>query len=273
MNHKQLLALYGLKWNPFLPDVPDDALSASTAVEHFIWRVESLVQSGGFALVTGEPGLGKSVVLRLLARKLVAIKDVTVCEFSRPQSTISDFYRELGMLFGLKLNYHSRYRTFQILRDQWKAYIESALIRPLLLIDEAQEMHPSLLSEIRLLSSMRFDSQVVLAVVFAGDSRLTDKFRSPELLPLGSRIRARLMLESYTPELLLVLLSESLKRAGAPQLFTKGLTNILAEHAAGNPRVMNTLANEILLLAAKQELPAPLDETLFFELTSQRKRA
>ena len=273
MNHKQLLALYGLKWNPFSPDVPDEVLCSTPAVDNFIWRVENLVQTGGFALVTGEPGLGKSVVLRLLARKLAAVQDVTVCEFSRPQSTLTDFYRELGLLFGLKLNYHGRFRTFQMLRDQWKAYIESTLIRPLLLIDEAQEMHTAILSEVRLLSSIRFDSQVVLAVVLAGDLRLVDKFRSPELVSLGSRIRARLTLESYTSEQLLLLLTESLKRAGAPQLFSKELQNTLVEHAVGNPRVMNTLANEILLLGAKQELVAPLDEKLFFELIPLRKRA
>ena len=53
---KKLLALYGLKWNPFAPDVPVEALHVSRRIESFCWRAEQLVGEGGFALVTGAPG-------------------------------------------------------------------------------------------------------------------------------------------------------------------------------------------------------------------------
>ena len=63
-----LLTPFGLKWNPFSPAVPTEALLATPAIEHFVRRIEkSQVTEGGFALVTGDPGMGKSVVLRLLA--------------------------------------------------------------------------------------------------------------------------------------------------------------------------------------------------------------
>ena len=51
--NKKLLALYGLKWNPFAPDVPVEALHVSRRTESFCWRAEQLVGEGGFALVTG----------------------------------------------------------------------------------------------------------------------------------------------------------------------------------------------------------------------------
>ena len=59
---KTLLALYGLKWNPFAPGVPADALHVSPRIDSFCRRVRQLVAEGGFAVVTGDPGTGKSAL-------------------------------------------------------------------------------------------------------------------------------------------------------------------------------------------------------------------
>ena len=76
--NKKMLALYGLKWNPFAPDVPVEALHVTRRIESFCWRVQQLVGEGGFALVTGAPGTGKSVTLRILAERLGAQRDVRI---------------------------------------------------------------------------------------------------------------------------------------------------------------------------------------------------
>jgi len=62
------------------------------------------LDEGGFALITGEPGLGKSVALRRLAERLAAHRDLALGILTRPQSGIPDFYRELGDLFGVQLS-------------------------------------------------------------------------------------------------------------------------------------------------------------------------
>ena len=85
MNRK-LLTIYGLKWNPFTPDIPDDALWPTPQIDHFCWRVEHHVRDGGFALLSGESGTGKSITLRLLARHLAALPDVSAGVLTRPQS-------------------------------------------------------------------------------------------------------------------------------------------------------------------------------------------
>ena len=68
--NKKMLALYGLKWNPFAPDVPVEALHVTRGLEQFCGRVQQLVGEGGFALVTGAPGTGKSATLRVLTERL-----------------------------------------------------------------------------------------------------------------------------------------------------------------------------------------------------------
>ena len=263
--NKKLLSLYGLKWNPFSPDVPIEALWTEPLTEHFCWRLEQQVRDGGFALITGEPGTGKSVTLRLLAHRLSQLPDLLVGVLSRPQSGVADFYREMGDLFAVPLVPHNRWGGFKALREKWLAHLSSTLWRPALIIDEAQEMDPTVLSELRLLASTEFDSRSILTVVLAGDGRLLERFRHRDLLPIASRIRVRLDLEPKTPQQMAEYLDHVLRQAGNPRLVSSQLRSTLCEHAAGNYRTLCTMAAELLAAAAHQEAPE-IDEKLFFEI-------
>ena len=261
---KKLLALYGLKWNPFLADVPPQALFVSPGVDSFAFRLENLVREGGFALITGDPGTGKSVVCRLLAHRLQQLPELQVGVLSRPQSRLADFYREIGDIFSVNLSPHNRWGGFKSLREKWRSHLASTLLRPVLFVDEAQQMLGSVLSELRLLSSVEFDSKNILTVVLSGDARLLELFHQPDLLPLASRIRVRLSLDYQSPDELANFLRSLMTHAGNPQLMTDPLIETLAEHAAGNYRVLCSMATELLATAAQKELPQ-IDEKLFLE--------
>lgn len=271
MRAKQILSLYGLKWNPFLPDIPVDDLWLPPDMESFMFRVENLVLDGGFALVVGEPGLGKSKRLQLLAHRLGKLQDVVVGVMERPQSSATDFYREMGKLFGVNLTPANRYGGFKALRERWQEHIRTTLFRPVLLVDEAQEMHAACFNELRLLSSAHFDSQNLLTTVFCGDSRLPERFRASNLVALGSRIRCRMSLEPLGRESMLEFLEHLLKQAGSPQLMSETLKQTLVEHALGNLRVLTNMAGELFAEGAKRELPQ-LEESLFLELFSRHPK-
>lgn len=262
--NKKLLSLYGLKWNPFAPDVPVEALHATPKLDGFCWRMENLAREGGFALVAGEPGVGKSVSLRLLCERLSALRDVKVGLLTRPQARLADFYRELGELFGVALVPHNRWAGAKALREAWQVHIDAALVRPVLIVDEAQEMEREVLNELRLLSSARLDSHILLTTVLAGDARLLRALRVDDLAPLHSRVRVRLTLERASAAELAECLRHALGKAGAPQLMTDELIMTLCEHAAGNYRSLMNLAGELLAAGAAREA-RQLDEKLFLE--------
>ena len=265
MNVKKLLSLWGLKWNPFSPEVPSEGLLVTAKIENFAWRVEQLVQEGGFALISGESGTGKSVALRIIAERLAAVRDVMVGVLSRPQSRGADFYRELGDVFSVKLSPWNRWGGFKALRERWRAHVTSSRIKPVLLVDEAQEMSPEVLNELRILSSADFDATSLLTVVLSGDDRLLEQLRRPELVPLGTRIRTRLCTESASREELSGLLSHALAKAGNPTLMTPELRDTLVDHAIGNYRLLMTMAGELLAYGMVHEV-AQLDEKLYLEV-------
>lgn len=272
MNRKKLLSLWGLKWNPFSPELPSEGLLVTPKIESFAWRVEQLVQEGGFAMISGESGTGKSVALRIVAERLASVRDVVVGALERPQSRSADFYRELGDIFSVKLSPSNRWGGFKALREKWKAHVASSRIKPVLLVDEAQEMAPEVLSELRILSSADFDATSLLTIVLSGDGRLVDLLRHQDLIPLNTRIRTRLNTEAATRDELLELLCHGLSKAGNASLMTDELMEALVDHSAGNYRLLMTMSAELLAYASVHEV-SQLDEKFFLELFHPNKGA
>jgi type II secretory pathway predicted ATPase ExeA len=167
---------------------------------------------------------------------------------------------------------HNRFAGFQSLRTRWSDHIAATLRRPVLIIDEAQEALTPVFNEIRVLASKDLDSRQLLCVVFAGDARLPERLRTPELLPLGSRIRRRLHIDAASRDQLCACLDHVLEAAGNPTLMTSELRITLAEHALGNYRVLMNMADELLAAGLERELPR-LDEKLFLDVFQQPARA
>ena len=186
-------------------------------------------------------------------------------------------YRELGDIFTVPRatkrplrgpGPYNRWGGFKSLRERWLAHLESTRHRAVLLIDEAQEMSPAALCELRLMASACFDSQPLLCIVLVGDARLIEKLRREELIPLNSRIRTRLATEHASRDELLAGLSHLLAGAGNVSLMTPGLRQTLCDHAVSNYRILTTMAAELLAAAAQRELPQ-LDEKLYLDVFAQ----
>jgi len=242
---RKILSLYGLQFNPFDTEKPTSAIFVAPRLSKEIWRIENLVMDGGISSVIGPPGSGKSAFLRHLSQRLSEVPDVQVARMDRPQSSLADFYRELGDVFKIHLKVSCRWGGFRSLREKWAAHIQTTMFRPVLIIDEAQLMLPQTLTELRLLSSENFDSHKLLTIVLAGDNRLGEKLESPELLPLKSRIQTRIEFGMSPKDELENILRHVLDKAGNAALMSEGLIVLLAEQSCGNPRTMMQTAIDI----------------------------
>lgn len=264
-NHSKMLSTYGLKWNPFQPGVPAETLYPRKDVSSFIWRVENLVMDGGIAMISGDPGYGKSVALRMIDGHLRGMRDLTVASIARAPSGLPDIYRELSDIFGVSFRVSNRYSGFQALRKKWRHHIESTLLRPVLLIDEAQSMQTIALSELRHLLSDEFDSKRILTVVLCGDLRLFERLKEQELLPIARRIRSQLVMGPLPDNEMKKMLEHALLSAGNQQLMSKGVIDTIVTHSLGNPSTMMNTSDELLARAMATE-KMEINEKIFFEL-------
>ena len=105
-----------------------DAIYVPPKIEGFCWRIEhAQIREGGFAMVHGDPGSGKSIVLRVLCDRLKRLPDVTVAAINHPQSHLADFYRELGDVFGVPLRPSNRWGGFKALRERWLSHMQMCI--------------------------------------------------------------------------------------------------------------------------------------------------
>jgi type II secretory pathway predicted ATPase ExeA len=257
------LARFGLNVNPFAAATPPTACHLTDAMRHFCDRCHRLVGQGGFALVSGESGTGKSALLRCLHAQLTSREELVLGVLSRPQASLADFYRELGALFGVSLTPHNRWAGAKVLRERWQTHWGTSHQRPVLFLDEAQEMHGKVLNELRLLATAELDSAALVTVILAGDQRLHEKFQARDLLPLASRIRVQHRTEAASNDDLRRLLDHLLTTSGNRDLMTEGLKHTCVEHACGNRRVLLHLADELLDAALADPDCQLLDEHLF----------
>jgi hypothetical protein len=138
-----------------------------------------------------------------------------------------------------------------------------------LFIDEAQEMKPVVLGELRILSSADFDVTSLLTMVHSGDERFLELLWQEGLVPLRSRIRTRLVTQPATRDELLDLLRHALAKAGNASLITPEPMDTLVDHGTGNCRSLKIVGAELLASGMAQEL-AQLDEKAYLDVFEPR---
>ena len=238
---------YGLREKPFslAPDPRYLFLSAShrEALAHLLYGIE---EGEGFIEVIGQVGTGKTTLCRTLLDRIGS--DAEIAYIFNPSPSEIELLAAINKELGLPTAVRTRTELLDAL-NQFLLEKNAAGRRVLLVIDEAQNLDPSVLEQVRLLSNLETATEKLLQIVLTGQPELRDVLASPELSPLRQRIALEHHIQRLRPEELLPYLRHRIEVAGArlEDIFAPGCDEIFYAFSAGCPRLVNLLADRALL--------------------------
>jgi general secretion pathway protein A len=252
---------FGLKENPFNvnPDPRYLFLTGNTqeALACLTYGIET---RKGFILLTGEVGTGKTTLINKLLEWLHKERVFTAFVFN-PRLSVSQFFDFMMADFGIPCESHQKGQMLQKL-NQWLLDRYQAGERAVLVVDEAQNLSPQMLEEIRLLTNLETSTEKLLQIVLAGQPELEQKLNQPQLRQLRQRITLRAKTRQLTLEETHGYIVERMRIAGAenPDIFSPEAVAAVHRYARGIPRVTNLLCEHALVSSfACQQNPVPAE--------------
>jgi len=221
------------------------------ALAHLLYGV---THSGGFVQLTGEVGTGKTTVVRSLLAQLPDNADVALILNPRvsPLELVQGICDELRLPV-MEPARNSIKQLVDVLNDYLLA--RHALgRRVVVIIDEAQQLSPEVLEQVRLLTNLETATTKLLQVILIGQPELRELLARTDLRQLAQRVTGRYHLEPLTREETLAYVRHRLKVAGAiSPLFSPAALHEVHRLARGTPRLINVLCDRALLAAYTQE--------------------
>jgi len=248
-------SFYGLNEKPFsiTPDPRYLFLSErhGEALAHLVYGV---TESGGFIQLTGEVGTGKTTLVRsLLLNRMPDNADVAVV--LNPQLSVIEFLATICEELHIEVLHNKgsvKALTDALNRHLLKAH--AAGRRTILIVDEAQNLAPAVLEQVRLLTNLETAKQKLLQIILIGQPELRELLARNDLRQLAQRITGRYHLEPLTSEETSSYIEHRLKVAGAVgEVFDSGAKKEIFRLSQGVPRLINVICDRALLGGYAQE--------------------
>jgi general secretion pathway protein A len=242
---------FGLRTPPFSKEIADNDLWLPSSKHELVDDLSEAVQAHATVLLTGEPGVGKTCVLRALRARLPSdMFRLTYCH----NATLGrrDFYRQLCLALGLAPSATAAGVFFAV-----STHVEELgreRLHPVFLLDEAHLLHQDVLDHLHILLNYQWDSQALLSLVLVGLPELENQLERRRNRSLYSRIHHRFAIHETTGEDVAEYVAHRLALAGAEKsIFAADAVALMHEHATGALRDIDRIAHGALRDAARRK--------------------
>jgi len=260
---------YGFKEKPFslLPD-PSFLYLGKRHRTALTMMQYSMMNQAGFSLITGEIGSGKTTLVRQLLSEME--QDVTVGLISNTHRSFGELLQWVLMAYGLdykgreKLELYENFVSFLI-----KEYAQNR--RTVLIVDEAQNLSPDTLEELRMLSNINADKDQVLQLILVGQPELRRILQRPDLEQFAQRVSVSYHLEALSLDETPGYIRHRITMAGGHRdLFEMSTYAIIWYHSRGVPRVINILCDTALVYGYAEQKPR-IDAGILHDVVRDRR--
>jgi general secretion pathway protein A len=243
------LDFFGLKEDPFKitpdPSFFYESLTHRTAKSLLKYVVEN---GEGFCVIIGEPGTGKTTILRKFLSELP--ENYISALILNPNLAPEEFLKTLLDEFMLPYDKNiSKNEILKILKIFLLKNVSKG-IKTLIIIDEAQLMPVETLEELRLLSNLETEKEKLIQIILVGQPELEEKLKLPKLKQLNDRITNKMFLERLNQKEIEKYINHRLLLAGGEKIkIDPKVYELVYNHSKGIPRLINVIMSKALMIA------------------------
>lgn len=244
---------FGLEFNPFLKNARHETVIETTEYKEIHYRLELLLKTRGFGLITGTAGKGKTTIIRNWATGL-SPSLYKVVYITLSTVTTLEFYRHLAEQLGLAPRYRKA-DNFRIIQDEITRFAVEKRIAPVIIIDEANYIKTEILNDLKIIFNFEMDSKDRAVVLLCGLPTLNNTLSLVAHEPLLQRITMNYHMEGMNKEESNNYILEKLSKSKAnPGVFSNSALEALVNTAGGVPRIINKLCDTCLVIGDTKEV-------------------
>lgn len=249
---------YGLEFNPFLKNSKESLIS-TVEYKEICHRLDFLLQSKGFGVLTGQPGRGKTTAIRNWCSGLSKNK-YKVVYIGLSTVTVLEFYKQLASELGLEPKYKKN-ENFKIIQSEINRLTIEKKITPIIILDEANYISSAILNDLKILFNFEMDSKDRAIVLLVGLPQLNNSLRLAHHEPLRQRIIVNYHMDELSKEDARKYIDGKIKSAGGnlEEIMETNTIEAIVNSGSGTPRIINRICDNSLKIgsARKERLITP----------------